>query len=123
MVDKLYDLTLEMRPGYVFGRVAAPTTTKEIVFGFLTEAVEFCETHNADRILFVREIPEMLPDAAVFFMAERFAKVLQNIKLAVVNPYPSLNDSLKFVETATANRGARARLFSDIVEAEEWLLS
>lgn len=117
-----YELTLERRPQYVYAHVKASSVSSEMVIDFISRSVAFCKEAGVDRLLLVRDIPQMLTDTHIYYAGVEFVKILGDIKCAIVNPFPEFKESLHFVETITSNRGAQHRILPDIAQAEAWLL-
>jgi hypothetical protein len=120
--DKQYELTLEERPGYLYARVEANKITEEIAMGYLHEVTDRCRDIDCARLLVDREIPEMLPDGALFFVAAEFQKMIKGIRVAFVNKFVSNDDALDFAVRVGMNRGADYGTFNNLADAERWLL-
>ena len=120
--DKAYELRLEERPGYLYAHVSAPAITEEIAFAYLDEVLARCRVGGHRYLLLHRDIPEMLPDGELFFVAAEFQRRLQGIKTAFVNEFDEHSETFDFAVTVGTNRGAQYALFDSADAAEEWLI-
>ena len=120
--EKNYHLTLENRHSYVFAHVKADTVDEGIAVGFLTETIAFCRNLDIDRLLLLREIPVMISDLSIYFASDKFLQMIWGIKIAIVNPFPELSEQLEFFHLVTTNRGADHYTFTNVPDAEAWLL-
>ena len=120
--NERYELVFEERPSYLVAHVNASTIDEQIAMAYLGEIANKCDEIECERLLFIREIPEMLPDGALFFVSADFQKMINGIKTAFVNPFAKNTDSFDFAITVAENRGANYHLFDSIPEAEKWLL-
>ncbi len=120
--DKQYELTLEEREGYLYARVEAHTITEEIAMEYLQEVTDRCRELNCERLLVDRDIPAMLPDGTLFFVAAEFQKMIAGVRVAFVNKYLSNDDALEFAVRVGVNRGADYGIFDNQQDAERWLL-
>jgi hypothetical protein len=120
--DKPYQLTFEERPHYLYVRITAPTITEPIAMSYLREISDKCSEIKCKRLLLHRDIPEMLPDGVLFFVAAEFQRMIAGIKTAFVNPYMANESSFNFAVTVGTNRGADYGTFNNDADAEAWLL-
>lgn len=120
--DKAYELRLEERSGYLYAHVTAATITEEIAFAYLEEVLVKCRSGGHRKLLLHRNIPAMLPDGDLFFVASEFQRRLKGIKTAFVNPFDKQTETFDFAVTVGTNRGAWYGLFANDTDAEEWLL-
>lgn len=117
-----YTLTLDERPGYLYAHVKAPIITEEIAMGYLKEVAARCVELGSERLLIHRDIPEMLPDGALFFVAVDFQKMISGIRTAFVNPHLTNDEALDFAVRVGLNRGADYATFNNDTDAEAWLM-
>lgn len=120
--DKQYDLTLEERLGYFYALVKADAITEKIAMDYLHEVTDRCRGIGCKRLLIYRDIPTMLADGTLFFVAAKFQNMIRGIKVAFVNKYTSNDDAFDFAVRVGTNRGANYGIFRSTEEAEHWLL-
>lgn len=118
-----YELTLDRRPGYLYARVKADVLTEETALGYLVAVADSCRKLNYDRLVVHRDIPATLPSGAFFAVATDVVDKLRGIRVAFVNPYPHLDEDLRFGVMVGNNRGAKYAVFSNHEEAERWVLT
>jgi hypothetical protein len=114
---------IEEMPGYLAARFTGAGATEEDEQQFEL-IVEACERANIDRLLLdFTMVPEELSFANRYFVeegAEIFAK--RKFKVAVVCK-PELPGSQCFAELEAQNRRVNLRAFTNVQDAEKWLLS
>lgn len=120
-LDQTYELRLEERPGFLYAHVTAPRITEEIAFAYLDEVLAKCRARGYRRLLLHREIPAMLPDGDLFFVASEFQRRLAGIRTAFVNPVEKNSETFGFAVTVGQNRGGQYGLFDNDADAEAWL--
>ena len=117
-----YSLRLEDRGKYLFAHVQAERIDLQIARGYLREVAEACRALEHTRALVIREIPEVFGDAGQFAISHEAMEMFAGIKICWVNPFLGNKASLDFATTVATNRGGRFGMFSNEIEAEEWLL-
>jgi hypothetical protein len=120
--DTAYNLRFEERSGYLFARVSASRISEEIAFAYLDEVLIKCRAGGYRKLLLHRDIPAMLPDGDLFFVAAEFQRRLAGIKTAFVNPHEGNSETFDFAVTVGQNRGGTYGLFDNDIDAETWLL-
>jgi hypothetical protein len=121
--DKPYQLTFEERDGYLFARITAETINRDMAMQYLNELADKCVELKLERILLERQIPATMSNTDTYFVMGDLVRILGGRRFAVVNPHMSNEDSLGFSALVGANRGVRYRVFQNIADAEQWLLS
>lgn len=123
-LSKPYELTLEMRPEYLYARVRSKATSQEMVVAYIHEVIRKCKKLNRRRLLLERDIPATLGDKEVFFSGTDFAHMgLADVKIAVVDRRAENIEGLELAILVQNNRGANIMLFDNVPEAESWLVS
>ena len=117
-----YELIFEKRLNYLYAHVRAEKVTSESVLEYLSKIAERCDEMGFDRVMLYREIPAMLSDGMLFFVAGKFRQMIGERKVAVVNPYKEYEQGLAFGVLVGRNRGARYKMFDNVADAEVWLL-
>lgn len=118
-----YELAFEERAGYLYAHVLANKITQEIALAYLKEVMKRCRIINCTRLLIERNIPEMLPDGTLFFVAAEFQQMIAGVRVAFVNKFSANEDALDFAVRVGLNRGADYGVFDNNADAEKWLLS
>lgn len=122
--EKPYELSFEVRAQYLLARVKAATATPEIVLGYVTEVIQRARESGLHRILVEREIPVTLSVGDSFFTGAKLAEsVFGRTKMALVDVQSQNTDSLRFGLLTIGNRGGNVQLFTNIPDAESWLLA
>jgi len=110
-------------PGYLAAKFTGVGATEEIWRQFELVA-ERCDRANKNKLLL--DFVGAYADASLpnrYFMAER-AEIFTHYKLikVAVAVRPERLDPQKFGEMAMRNRGVNARVFTNVEDAEKWLL-
>lgn len=119
---KLYELTFEERPGYLYAHIKADTMTEEMSAAYLGELADECARLGLTCVLIYREVPFVIDPTSIFFSMQKEIELLKGLKLAVVTPFPATEEALNFAILVSNNRGAKFNLHKTIEAAEEWLL-
>jgi len=120
---KQYELIFEERSGYLYANVKADSITQEIAMAYLNEVMGRCRNLKFARLLIERDIPEMLPDGTLFFVASEFQQMNAGVRVAFVNKHVENDDALEFAVRVGMNRGADYGVFDNESDAERWLLA
>ena len=117
-----YRLTFEERSEYLYAKIKADTIDEDIARAYLREVEAQCARIKCGRLLLHRDIPAMLPDGVLYFVAEAFQEMTRGVKAAFVNPYEANQKSIDFAVTVGINRGGHYKTFTNDTDAEQWLL-
>lgn len=118
-----YELTFESRPGYLYARVKADSVSEDSAVEYLTKIAEKSDELRSTRVMFHRDIPEMLPTSTLFHVAKLFRELISDRRVAFVNPYYELDEDFAFGLMVGTNRGADYNIFRNDKIAESWLLA
>ena len=123
-LEKPYELSFEVRPEYLFAHVKAATATPEIILAYVREVIERARESGLHRILVEREIPVTLSVGDSFFTGTKLAEsAFGRTKMALVDVHSQNTDSLRFGLLTISNRGGNVQFFTNIPDAESWLLT
>lgn len=121
--NKPYELTMVMRPEYIYARVESDTIDQRMVIDYLHEVIDRCKKLDRTRLLLERDIPMALDVDEVYFSGTDFAHTgLEDIKIAVIDHRPENAEHLELTILVQNNRGANIALFDNVSDAERWLL-
>lgn len=122
--NKQYKVRFEHRNGYLYAYGYAKQDSYDISLGFWTEVATYCKKNNFSKVLVEEDFETDTSITEKFELVSCGHKVgLTGIKIAFVDLHPEqMNDNI-FSETVACNRGLIAKVFSNVEEAEEWLLS
>lgn len=122
MTESIYELDLEPREGYLYARVRAEGITTAMADEYLGKIAEKCAELQVQRLMLVREIPNVMRNADLFLTSQAVVSRFLGIRVAWVNPYPQNDEALEFAAMVANNRGGLFRNFRSEAEAEQWLL-
>jgi len=120
--SKPYTLTFTVHPDYLYANLTGETTSAEIINDYITEVVAKSNETGKHRILLYRDIPAVLSEGEVFFTVNQSLEALARKKLALVNPHEAIGGAVDFGITVGQNRGGNYHSFSNVADAEAWLL-
>lgn len=118
-----YTLEFEELPNHLRVTVRSDVWTPEIALDYNRRVAEKVSELDPERILIFRDVSVTLHSGAVFPLMSEFVEGVGARKVAVVNPFPSLREDLKFAIRIATNRKAKYMLFENIPEAEAWLMA
>ena len=119
-----YKLTIEQKPTYLHATVTGPNT-RENGAAYLHEILEECKARQCFRVLIEDRLEGVrLGLMDVFVIVSHGAiEALGVIEACAYVSTIAESSVMKFAETVAVNRLLRAKIFSDVAEAEKWLLS
>lgn len=120
--DRLYRLTFEERPEYLYACIVSKTVDREMALEYLSLVAQKCSELRTRRLMLHRDIPVMLPDSDLFFTTKDFLEMIGGTRTAFVNPHQKIAEGMEFAITIGNNRGANYRVFDNDTAAEDWLI-
>lgn len=119
-----YHITFEHCDGYLHVYVGGEEDSMEISLAYWTDIATYCEEHGFSKIL-VEE--DFKTDNSILdtyeFISQADISDFVKIKIAFMDRHPEQANTNLFGETVARNRGIQARIFTDLQEAAQWLLS
>lgn len=120
--EKLYDLTFEKRPDYLYAYVEGEHDSYEISRAYWQEVADEAVRIRSRRVLIDENIVECGSMAECFQLASEIPEMgFGNARIAFVDRYLEQNDVNGFGELVASNRGAQTKIFNDVPSAETWL--
>jgi hypothetical protein len=122
---KLYSITFEHRPGYLYAYVRGETDSYEISNAYWTEVAAECAKHNFRKVLVDEDLAQPVPSISEVFhtASERAFMGFSGLKVAFVDRHADHHEQNLFGELVATNRGLFLKVFSDFRTGEKWLLS
>ena len=119
-----YAVRYEERDGYLYVFVEGPAEQLEASIETFSAIAQECKDRGFKRILIEEDLGTNLEFVDMYNFASQVPEMgFRGIKVAVSDRHiDHLEDNL-FGETVAVNRGTLVRVFSDVNEAEKWLLS
>ncbi|HQZ97791.1 MAG TPA: hypothetical protein PLP21_15825 [Pyrinomonadaceae bacterium] len=103
--------------------ISAEKIDEQIAREYLSELTAKIAETGERRVLLMRDIPNSLGEVSLFNITLDNLEPFRGTRLAVVNPYSTVERPIDFALTAGRNRGAICRLFSEPEAAKKWLMS
>jgi hypothetical protein len=118
------EVRFENRSDYLVAHVTGRGEDLETTRATWQRIAAECKAAGQVRLLIHEEIEGELPFMEQYAFADGMAKLgFDGITVAFVDTKPEQFLNNKFGEDVAVNRGARGRLFSNVAEAEAWLLA
>jgi len=122
--SKPYKITFERRPDYLYVYVNGEHDSYEISYQYWLEVAEHCRKINCNKILIEEDIAEAVSLADMYQLATDLPKMgFLGVRVAFYDRYAEQRDLNEFGKLVAVNRGLYGKIFNDINEAEDWLLS
>jgi hypothetical protein len=119
---KLYQLTFDEHPGYLYAHIKADIMTTEMSAAYLSEIVDKCAGLGLTKVLIYREVPYMDDSAvSIYYSMQDEIELLKGLQLAIVTPFPETEEGLRFAILVSNNRGANFELHPTVEAAKAWL--
>ena len=120
-----YTLKIEKKPGYLHATVRGENT-KENVMGYLSDVHNACVQRKSSCVLIEENLQGFsLKVTDIFQIASEACKdvapVLNRVAYVDMNP-EHRPEPMKFAENVATNRAINLRIFSNLAEAERWLV-
>lgn len=124
-MKKQYRITFDVRPGYLHAHIQGSEDSYEISRQFWQEIADECERLKPSRLLVEEDISRPIDSIADTYhgAADRPQMGLAGVKIAFFDRHPDQHEQNQFGELVARNRGIDVRVFSDLAEAESWLLA
>jgi hypothetical protein len=121
---KPYCITFQPRDGYLQIYVSGEEDNQEISLAYWIDIAQYCWEHGVSKILVEEDFKTDNTLLGTYeFISQGDASNFSKIKIAFIDRHPEQAATNLFGETVAQNRGISVKIFSDIQEAEKWLLS
>ena len=115
-------LKFEEKPNYLFARITGAGVVEEVARHFELLAKQCNHTNKNKLLIDCTEVPAGIPLIDIYHLGERSLVFVQFKCKVAVFCKPEHYDSKSFLETTARNRGVDLCVFTNIEDAEEWLL-
>ena len=118
-----YQLKVEQKPTFLHAIITGQNS-KENVLRYLEEVVQKCEACHCRRVLIEEHLegPRLKMMDIFNIVVEGSNKSRWKIDVIAYVDLNNQSDSMKFAETLAVNRGFTVSVFSNVADAEKWLL-
>ena len=117
-------IKFEHRSGYLYAYAHAEKDSYEISLDFWTEIVRRCKENGFSKVLAEEDFGTDNSTSDMYELVSQGHQIgLTGLKIAFVDRHLAQMYNNLFGETVAKNRGLIAKVFSNVKEAEEWLLS
>jgi hypothetical protein len=121
---KSYKISFEQREGYLYVYGNAKQDSFDTSLGFWMDIATYCKENNISKVLVEEDFGtdnSMMDTYEIMIQGQKVGFI--GVKVAFVDRQPDHMDTNLFAETVAQNRGLIAKVFSNVEEAEKWLLS
>jgi hypothetical protein len=118
-----FTITFENRNGYLYVLVDGECDSVENSVSYARKIVAECKARGFPMVLVEENFKTQLSIADLFQVASEFSAVGGSLKVAFVDRQKEHYKDNLFGLLVANNRGLNAKMFQDLDEAEEWLLS
>jgi len=117
-------ISFEDRNGYFYAFFSGKRNGLEDAKQYWLRAVEECNKRGYKRLLVEQYFPVPLSRVDTFYLAEALARMpIRNLRVAFVDRDIDQNDMNLFAETVAVNRGGVGKVFTNLMDAEAYLLA
>ena len=122
--SKMFDIQFEERDGYLYALVTGERDSLAISQEYWRQVIEQCHLLGYQHLLVEEEFPNQLSTMEVYTLIEAIVEMITSpLKIAFVDHSTEQNDLNLFAETLAVNRGIIGRVFSEMTNAEKWLMT
>lgn len=124
IISKNYELHFESKAGYLHACVRGTSTRLKESLERWQQIAAQCNQRGFCKVLIEEDLKGQITFAELHGFAERLPKLgFTQIKVAFIDRYLDQHTANQFAETVAINRGIDVKIFLDLTEAEQWLLS
>jgi hypothetical protein len=118
-----YLIKFENLDKYLFVHVTGEKDSLDVSLQFWQEIFKECEARNYKKVLVTENFKNNISAIDMYILGERLVEMAaKDTCVAFVDNQIKQLEMNKFTETVIYNRGGKGRIFSDMHEAETWLL-
>jgi hypothetical protein len=118
------NISYEDRNGYLYAYFSGKRNGLEDAKRYWLSAIEECNRRGFHRLLIEQYFPVPLSRMDVFYLAEAIAQMpIKNLRAAFVDRDVEQNGNNLFGETVAVNRGGVGKVFTNLMDAEAYLLA
>ncbi|CAN5851681.1 hypothetical protein BH20ACI4_BH20ACI4_12940 [soil metagenome] len=120
---KLYQITFEHRPQYLYVYVTGDHDSYEISRQYWLEVADECNKTGYKKVLIEEDIKESASLSEAYQLASELPLMgFQGVRVAFYDRFAEHADLNQFAELVATNRGLAATIFNNLETAENWLL-
>lgn len=124
MPDKDYQLTTELRPGYLYAKLEADRAGLDIMVGYGNELAAAIRASGVNKVLFENYAPVQYGQTKYSVAASLFRNLVEGrIVFAIVDSRRNDRRHISQATAAAKAAGLEARYFDSLTSAEDWLTS
>jgi len=120
--EKPYAIEMENRGSYLYAIVGGLKVTPEIALGYWTEIIAECNDIGVSKILLEHNFVQMISMQEMLEVIGPVAELLKGRSFAFLDRYGHY-DIPEAGKKILRNRDVKMQIFSDLAEAEKWLLA
>jgi hypothetical protein len=118
------DIRFENRNNYLYAFFSGKRDTLRDTIKFWQCAIDECNKYAHKKLLIEQDLPNPLSTMDTYQLIEAILKMpITHIKVAFIDRDVEQIDTDLFGETVAVNRGGMGRVFTNLSDAEAWLIS
>jgi hypothetical protein len=118
------DIRFENRNNYLYAFFSGKRDTLRDTIKFWQCAIDECNKYAHKKLLIEQDLPNPLSTMNTYQLIEAILKMpITHIKVAFIDRDVEQIDTDLFGETVAVNRGGMGRVFTNLSDAEAWLIS
>ena len=118
------NICFENRTGYLYAFFAGKRNELSDTIKFWQNAIDECNKRGYEKLLIEQDLPNPLSITDIYNLIGVILKIPGNHpKTAFIDRDLSQNDMNLFGQTVAANRGLIGKIFTNVSDAEAWLIS
>lgn len=121
-MEKAYSIETENRGSYLYAIVGGIKVTPEMAKDYWAEICEECDEIGLDKILVEKNFIETISMDSLVELSPYLTELFKGFKIAFVDRYHH-DDISELGKTLARGSGVMMQIFSDVDEAEKWLMA
>jgi hypothetical protein len=121
--SKPYSLTFKYYPEYLHAIVEGEEDNTEISLSFWKEVAQECRNKGYRKALVEEALEKNAPETVAYEVGTQLPEILEGIVVAFVDRRIEHLEMNLLADTIMLNRGGKCKVFVDLKQAREWLLS
>lgn len=119
-----YKLDFHHKEKYLQASVSGETDSLEISRKYWREIADECKKLKCGKLLIIEDIKAVVSMMEMYQIASEIPQMgFHGVRIAFVDQYIEQQSLNEFGEIVATNRGIHGKIFNDVAEAEQWLLS
>ena len=122
--ENLYSISFELTPTYLLARVKGKKASLTVAKSYWADIIKEATARKPERLLIWEDFPDALSTQETFELVSELCQYTQflSLRIAFLDEHISQLDRNKLGGMIASNRGFTCCIFTDLAEAEKWLM-